>query len=402
MNRCNLFFLLTVLCLSVASVVNATPVYAAVQFSGVEVEYYDASNWELVFPDAYASTTFRGYETDTKLDGTGTSYGSGSNAGTPWEIGTFSNTVSASVSESQVFYMLCSNTSPCNGDNSGFIGYVELDATTATPTVVTLPFVDEDFIIIESPVRDTAYDTTITGRFNNLTGNSATTTYMISFLSQSGIDYSDLTIVASSTDSLYDFSHDVQFEQDDIVFVKAYLYDDDSLNADNLIDISPEYEWWVSANANPTEMIDLGMYRTFSTSTCAGLTGLSTSTPWYSAQAFANAGCEVMAFLFVPYGSVVDSYEQLSSTTRAKFPFAYVSDLILAVESESESISSSTPPTLTLNVFNTESVVLSTTTMQQPFGYNLSTLKSIVSVGLVLIFIVYARSRILLAIRSSL
>lgn len=182
-----------------------------------------------------------------------------------------------------------------------------------------IPPITENYIVLTAPIKNTPYATTLSGQLNIVTPTSSTTAYRITFESTTGIDYTSLTISTTTTDSSeYSFSHTVNFVQDDIVFVRAYVYDDPTENAVNLADLSPQYEWWVSANANPSEPVDLGMFRT-GTSTFCGSSGGPLDFAWGTCQAF--------RLLFVPNESSLDYIGDLTATATATAPFSYVYDV---------------------------------------------------------------------------
>lgn len=188
--------------------------------------------------------------------------------------------------------------------------------------------ITENFIYIDDSDRNVAYNATFSGQLNNVDQTSATITYLVSFLSQSGIDYSDKTYTGYTTQTgAQSFTATTTFDQDDIVYVKAYLYDDDTPNAINLIDISNEVEFWVSANANPSQVVDLGTFRTKSTSTCAQNTGFSSSTSILSAAAFEHSLCVVGQILFVPSDFALEQVNKQVAVATGTAPFSYMYDI---------------------------------------------------------------------------
>jgi hypothetical protein len=108
----------------------------------------------------------------------------------------------------------------------------------------------------------------------------------------------------------------VSFTKDDIVFARASLYDGD--NFDTLLDISEEYEWWISANANPLQPIDLGVFRTGTTTFCGESAG---------ALDFAWGTCMAMRLLFVPNESSITYITDQLSTATQTAPFSYMYDV---------------------------------------------------------------------------
>lgn len=176
--------------------------------------------------------------------------------------------------------------------------------------------VNSTYIRITQPSLNTTYNTTFTGFLNIPTPSSATSTWRVSFLSSTGEDYSALEVIGTTTDnSQYYFSGNVQFEKDDIVYVRAYLYDDDEVNSSNLVYISPEYEWWVSSTGSTTSTINLGAFRTGATSTCA------------SPDSWSGAICHSIRILFVPSETATNFINKRVAVATSTAPFSYMYDI---------------------------------------------------------------------------
>jgi hypothetical protein len=180
-----------------------------------------------------------------------------------------------------------------------------------------VPPATEEYIVITDPYgtphANVAYTDTVTVQYNNLTSSSSS--FIINLVSQTGELYSSLE--ASSTGITPDtYTFNVSFTKDDIVFARASLYDGD--NFDTLLDISEEYEWWISANANPLQPIDLGVFRTGTTTFCGESAG---------ALDFAWGTCMAMRLLFVPNESSITYITDQLSTATQTAPFSYMYDV---------------------------------------------------------------------------
>lgn len=176
----------------------------------------------------------------------------------------------------------------------------------------------EDYIIITDPVEsaghaNVAYSDTFTLQINNT--NNSTSSYIVNFVSQSGELYPSVT---GSTTSSFPFSTttNISFDKDDIIFVKALLYNGEYLN--NRIDSSPEYEWWVSANANPNQRVDLAMFRTGTTTFCGESQG---------ALDFAWGTCMALRLLFVPNESSLNYISDQFAEATSTVPFSYMYEM---------------------------------------------------------------------------
>jgi hypothetical protein len=207
-------------------------------------------------------------------------------------------------------------------NSSTTYGYTQYNASTTWSYITGFSSefpLTEDYIYlsVNSNPNNVGYSTTISGYLNNYQPSSPITTYSITFLSQTGIDYTETNIVASTTATgVVQFSHPVTFSMDDIVYVRAYLYDSNNQNAVNLIDISQEYEFWVSANANPTQTVDLGTFRT----SALGCDPNATST-------LSATLCRVGFALFVPSDSSVQLLQNSFATVTSTAPFSYIHDV---------------------------------------------------------------------------
>jgi hypothetical protein len=229
---------------------------------------------------------------------------------------------------------------------------------TDATTLSDIPPSDENYIVILSPTFNTSYTTNIIGELNIPSPTSSTSTYVISFVSQTGIDYSSQQITGTTTSQTQTrFNETVSFQQDDVVYVKAYLYDSSTANAIYLVDVSPEYEWWVSANANPTEQIDLGAFRTGTTTFCGESAG---------ALDFAWGTCMAMRLLFVPNESSLNYITDQLSEATSTIPFSYMYDSVEYLDTIFSATSSdftiaapsSTSTTFfsSMNIINTSSI----------------------------------------------
>jgi len=187
-----------------------------------------------------------------------------------------------------------------------------------------IPDSSEDYIVITEPDHkdNKPYTVNIEGQLN-LTGvASGTKSYAITFLSQTNQDYSHLNIYATTSSYIEEtFYHSVTFPLDDVIYVKAYLYDNSNWNALGLKYVSREYEWWVSAAGNPTSVVDLGTYRT-GTSTC----GYSATADLSFAQGFAWGLCQVGRALFVPSETTLNNVKTQLAVATSTAPFSYVYD----------------------------------------------------------------------------
>jgi len=192
----------------------------------------------------------------------------------------------------------------------------------------SIPASSVDYIVITEPDNgdNVSYTVPISGQLNLANAATGTKSYRITFTSQTGIDYTSKTIENTTTQySEYQFSESVEFTMDDIVYVSAYLYDCSTPgNCTPSAVKLQSYEWWVSANGNPTELVDLGIFRT-GVDVCADYSSSST----WSVGGFTYAMCHVGRFLFVPSETSLNLISSQVSTATGTAPFSYIYDVRL-------------------------------------------------------------------------
>jgi hypothetical protein len=258
-----------------------------------------------------------------------------------------------------------------------------------TQSALNSPSPTEDYVIITDPTGEPAqlgYSDTITIEANNVTNTYATSTVIVSFISQTGISYNQIQFV-TATSSQTSRTESVTFTQDDIIYARAYLYNGSSTNAANLIDVSPEYEFWVTANANASEPIDLGSFRG-DASLC---TYSTTSTQVIAGLGFAL--CSVGKALFYPSIDSLDYISGKFATATGTAPFSYIWDVnsyietLFSVPSTSWEISvpSTTPYIGDITLISSSELDSNT---------NYQTIRSFISIMLYLSLVMYVYFRV--------
>jgi len=240
--------------------------------------------------------------------------------------------------------------------------------------------VDATWAIITAPARDTPYNTFFEGLYNMPYATSATTSYRLSLISQTNQDYSSFNLVGSTTDKLSAyFSGNITFPADDIVYVRIYLYDSDSIGGVPYY-ISPEFEWWVSANGSSTQTIDLGIFRTGATSTCA------------DASTWSGGLCHAMRLLFVPSESSLQAVKNQVANATSSSPFVYIYEIgqyVDTFQTATATAWSVTVPSTTDFFGGME--LLSSSDIQSATGYDM--FRNVTHAGLYIILFMYVIKR---------
>lgn len=205
----------------------------------------------------------------------------------------------------------------------------DVNGTDWTDFQEEIPPSTQNYIVITEPEpydRSVAYSPNVSGQLNLVGVATGTKSYKITFLSQSGVTYGPSYIQGTTSNySLYDFTLPAtQLAVDDIVYVRAYLYDNATWSGLPAY-ISKEYEWWISSSGNVTDPIDLGTVRTHSSSTCSNATGFGSSTTLVNGIGYVL--CSVGSFLFVPSQSSLESVTSQIATATSTFPFSYMWDV---------------------------------------------------------------------------
>lgn len=236
--------------------------------------------------------------------------------------------------------------------SSGADWVVDTFSYTSSKTAFTSS--DGPYAVITAPIDGgvVPYSFDVDGELDFPTASSSVVSYAVTFVSQTGLDYSSTNIYATTSDlTEYVFTHPVEMAIDDIVYVRVYLYDNDSWNAAGLVYISPEYEFWVSSTGDTTSVIDMGTFRTNYTDFCQDTFYSATSS---AASAFGYVMCNVIRYLAVPSESTIEKYSELASTTSQVAPFSYMVDIADVFETASSSFGTATVTPATLELYGQE------------------------------------------------
>jgi len=383
------------LCLTVGSVVFFSPVEAnAETFIPVSGQTVGTSTLEYCIPQdqltspygvkyrtTYGTTSqsVQDYWDNATLQGTGSGSGMSCEDSYKWAVSYFWAT--PADHDGEYFSVAITNESTITSTTTWTIAIWQYDHSTgeATPTQTLDVDVNETWIVLTEPEKETPYETNFKGYLNFPDKTATTSSWRLSFISSTGEDLSSTTASGTTTETdFYEYSGTVNFEIDDIVYVRAYLYDNDSLSGLPSY-ISAEYEWWVSADGVAGNGIDLGTFRT-STSTCG------------SAATWGGALCHSLRLLFIPSSGSIDFIGDKIDDATSTAPFVFVHQIDTYIETMLSADSSSwtiTVPTTT--EYFGGMPLLSSSQVESIPGY--AVLRSAITAGIYLLLVFYVIRR---------